>query len=157
MAAANANRTSTLPKLELIAQGAITAICKFSRLLEIICKRTESNADGTKAAGMGGIKMRSQKKRAGEKMENLLLRRALVPSAALYLITQFMYVHMTPKHFCSEVENSSPARSDPVYYQTFTKVHSLCAFQPGGSKKHRIRSSANTPIFLSDNVVCVPR
>lgn len=41
MAAANANRTSTLPKLKLIAQGAITAICKFSRLLEIICKGTE--------------------------------------------------------------------------------------------------------------------
>lgn len=92
--------------------------------------------------------MRSQKKRAGEKMENLLLRCALVPSAALYLISQFMCVHVTPKHVCSKVENSSPARSDSVCYQTFTRVHRMCAFQSGGSKTHRIRSSANIPLFL---------
>lgn len=36
--AANANRTSrTLSKRKLVVQGAITAICKLSRLLEIIC------------------------------------------------------------------------------------------------------------------------
>lgn len=81
-------------------------------------------------------------------MKSLLLRCALVQSAFFYLITQFMYVHVTSKHFCSEAENSSPARSDSVYYQTFTKVHRMCAFQSGGSKKHRIRSSANIPIFL---------